>query len=145
MASGVGFDDPTAPWGTRWAGLGAGNGMGQAWYNNFKVPFQSSIRVSIQSTDGATHGGFYMIVRGGLGLPLKIGNNELPPTARLQLQKFEGPMEPLEWLNVVSVPKGSSGQIFMTALAVNNSGIGGYNFLEGETMDVFFLQEKPSW
>lgn len=29
MAAGVGFDDSTAPWGTKWAGLGAGKGGGQ--------------------------------------------------------------------------------------------------------------------
>jgi hypothetical protein len=60
-----------------------------------------------------------------------IGEVPLPKTAKLQLQKFEGPLKPLEWLDVVSVPKGKSGQVFMTAISVNNSGIGGYNFLEG--------------
>jgi hypothetical protein len=31
MAAGVGFNDQTAPWGTRWMGKGA---KGGAWYNN---------------------------------------------------------------------------------------------------------------
>jgi len=49
LASGVGFDDPTAPWGTKWFGLGAGNGgNGQAWFNNFKIPFTSSIQITVQ-------------------------------------------------------------------------------------------------
>jgi hypothetical protein len=35
MAAGVGFDDGTAPWGTKWAGLGAGHGGGQVSANKF--------------------------------------------------------------------------------------------------------------
>eukprot|EP01052_Picozoa_sp_SAG31_P044970 SAG31_NODE_8036_length_1536_cov_1.178149_2_plen_172_part_00 len=72
-----------------------------------------------------------MILRGGLDLPLTIGEVTLPKTARLQLQKYEGPLAPLEWLSVASVPKGYSGQFFLSTLAVNNSGKGGLNFLEG--------------
>ena len=47
MASGTGFDDPAAPWGTKWFGHGAHS----AWFNNFKIPFGSSIRVTVQSKD----------------------------------------------------------------------------------------------
>lgn len=39
--------------------------VAQAWFNNFKIPFTSSVRVTIQSTDGKSYNGFYMIVRGG--------------------------------------------------------------------------------
>eukprot|EP00040_Diaphanoeca_grandis_P001086 m.17442 g.17442 ORF g.17442 m.17442 type:complete len:482 (-) comp11512_c0_seq1:40-1485(-) len=132
MMAGTGFDDDTAPWGTKWIGLGAGKGGGQAWYNNFKIPFETSVRITIQSSDGKSYNGFYMIVRGGLlNTPLTIGDVALPPNAKLQLQKFEGPMQPLEVLNIVSVPKGMKGQFFMSALAVNNEGVGGLNFLEG--------------
>ena len=99
MAAGTGFDDQAAPWGTKWFGHGAHS----AWFNNFKIPFGSSIRVTVQSTDGTQHGGFYMIVRGGLDIPLVIGDVTLPKEARLQLQKFEGKLEPLEWLSVADV------------------------------------------
>ena len=126
MASGTGFDDAAAPWGTKWFGHGAHS----AWFNNFKIPFGSSIRVTIQSTDGKQHGGFYMIVRGGLDIPLVIGEVTLPKTARLQLQKFAGRMDNLEVLDVVSVPKGHEGLVFLNVLSVNNSGHG-VGFLEG--------------
>ena len=96
MASGTGFDDPAAPWGTKWFGHGAHS----AWFNNFKIPFGSSVRVTIQSTDGTTHSGFYMIVRGGLDIPVVIGGVTLPKTARLQLQRFAGRMDNLEVLNL---------------------------------------------
>ena len=56
-------------------------------------------------------------MRGGLDIPLIIGDVTLPKEARMQLQKFEGKLEPLEWLNVASVPKGYSGQFFMSTLA----------------------------
>eukprot|EP00041_Stephanoeca_diplocostata_P013928 m.249343 g.249343 ORF g.249343 m.249343 type:complete len:445 (-) comp19517_c0_seq1:240-1574(-) len=128
MAAGTGFDDPSAPWGTKWIGLGAGKGGGQAWFHNIKIPFQKSIRITIQADK--SYGGFYIIVRGGLDLPLVVGDVTLPPTARMQLQKFEGRVDPLQVLDIVNVPKGFSGQHFMSALAVNNSGVG-LNFLEG--------------
>ena len=48
-------------------------------------------------------------------------------------QKFEGSMQPLEVLDIASVPKGKQGQVFMSALAVDNDGTGGLNFLEVAT------------
>ena len=72
-----------------------------------------------------------MIVRGAMDVPLVIGDVTLPSKAKLQLQKFEGSMQPLEVLDIVSVPKGKQGQVFMSALAVDNDGTGGLNFLEG--------------
>jgi hypothetical protein len=126
MAAGTGFDDTAAPWGTKWIGHGAHS----AWFNNFKIPFGSSVRVTIQSTDGKAHDGFYMIVRGGLDLPLRIGDVTLPATARLQLQRFAGPMKTNEVRDIVSVPAGHEGTVFLTALSVNNSGLGD-GFLEG--------------
>ena len=44
---------------------------------------------------------------------------------RLQLQKFAGKLEPLEWLNVADVPRGFAGQFFMSTLSVQNAGVGG--------------------
>ena len=132
MAAGVGFDDAQkAPWGTKWFGLGAGKGgNGQAWFNNFKIPFQKSVRVTVQHAS-KDFGGFYIIVRGSLDVPLEIGGVTLPKTARMQLQKFEGGLKPLEYMNVSLVPPGFSGQFFMSTLSVENEGVGGLNFLEG--------------
>lgn len=121
-------DGESAPWGTKWFGLGAGKGGGQAWFHNFKIPFGTSIRVTTQAA--TAHGGFYMIVRGALDVPLVIGDVTLPSAARLQLQAFDGPLKPLDFLDIVSVPKGHEGQFFMSTLSVNNSGVG-VNFLEG--------------
>jgi len=46
-----------------------------------------------------------MFAVAGLDIPLVIGDITLPSTARMQLQKFEGPLKPLEFLDVVNVPK----------------------------------------
>ena len=138
LAAGVGFDDAKrAPWGTKWFGLGAGRGQngppdaGQAWFHNFKVPFGTSIRVTVQGA--SNQGGFYIIIRGGLDLPLEFGGVKLPSEARLTLQQFNGPLQPLQTLDVAHVPRGESGLVFATALAVSNDGKaeGGLNFLEG--------------
>ena len=128
LASGVGFDDTSrAPWGTKWFGLGAGKGdNGQAWFHNIRVPFRS-IRVTVQSSV-ALPSGFYIILRGGLDLPITIGDTALPVDARLALQTFEGPLTPLQTLDVVHVPKGRQGQVFMSTLSVtSNGGRGGLN------------------
>jgi hypothetical protein len=142
LAVGVGFDDGTAPWGTKWFGIGAGKGQGQAWFHNFKIPFRDSVRVTVQSTSSPVKDGFYIILRGGLfkNDPLVIGDVALPTSARLYLQKFAGPLQPLEVLDVASVPAGHSGLLFMSTLAVNNSGVGGLNFLEG----CFHMYDPPT-
>ncbi len=37
MVAGVGFDDQTAPWGTKWMGKGAKTG---GWFNNLSVFYE---------------------------------------------------------------------------------------------------------
>jgi hypothetical protein len=132
MAAGVGFDDPKAPWGTKWAGLGAGKSEGQAWFLNFKIPFGETIRITAQHLE-KTLSGFYFIARGMMTTkPLDVFPGfSLPITARLHLQKFDGAMKPLEVLDIVNVPQGYAGAHFMSTLAVENDGTGGLNFLEG--------------
>ena len=134
LAAGVGFDDAEmAPWGTRWFGLGAGGKRpaGQAWFHNFKVPFRSSIVVTVQSPSKTQSKGFYIILRGGLDLGIDVGGVRLPDDAKLELQVFEGAVKPLAFVDVAHVPAGRSGLVFASTIAVNNSGIGGVNFLEG--------------
>eukprot|EP01116_Phalansterium_solitarium_P006355 TRINITY_DN18652_c0_g1_i1.p1 TRINITY_DN18652_c0_g1~~TRINITY_DN18652_c0_g1_i1.p1 ORF type:complete len:434 (-),score=119.58 TRINITY_DN18652_c0_g1_i1:18-1319(-) len=123
LACGVGFNDEHAPWGTRWFGKGAADG---AWFNNFRIPFQKSIKVTVQHMTGS-YGGFYMIVRGAPSLPIDVGGIAVPSTARLQLQTFEQTVPPLTWVPIVDVPTGS-GVFWMHTLSVRS---GNLNFLEG--------------
>eukprot|EP00756_Hemistasia_phaeocysticola_P028290 Hpha_TRINITY_DN16168_c2_g7::TRINITY_DN16168_c2_g7_i1::g.4723::m.4723 len=128
MASGVGFNDSTAPWGTKWMGLGAGNGgNGQAWFNNFRIPFTKSIRVTLHHLSGKSRPGYYFIIRGARDMPIQVGGYTLPKTAKLLLQKFEGTLQPLDWMAVTDVPTGS-GIHFASTIAVSSKN---ENFLEG--------------
>lgn len=70
LACGVGYYDQQAPWGTEWFGKGSNNA---GWFNNFRIPFQKSIVVTIQHLSGDHHG-FYLIVRGATNIPITVGN-----------------------------------------------------------------------
>jgi hypothetical protein len=123
LACGVGFADQYSPWGTKWFGKGAADG---AWFNNFRIPFQKTIRITVQHLD-SNNGGFYMIVRGLPNLEINIGGIVVPPTARMNLIKFDQLVDPVAWVPVVDIPSGK-GLFFMHTLAVKS---GNLNFLEG--------------
>lgn len=123
LACGVGFGDPQAPWGTKWMGKGAKDG---AWFHNFRIPFQRTIRITAQRPSG-TVGGFYCIVRGAPNLPLQVGGLPIPSTARMVQTRISKTYQPLDWVNVADIPSGK-GVHFMITLSVAS---GTMNFLEG--------------
>eukprot|EP00055_Hartaetosiga_balthica_P013502 m.69724 g.69724 ORF g.69724 m.69724 type:complete len:375 (+) comp8281_c0_seq6:792-1916(+) len=125
-AVGVGFSDTQAPWGTKWFGVGAGNGHGTAYFLNFKMPFSSQVVVTIQRPSG-TRGGFYTIFRGALDVDIEVGGRTIPKNATLKLQKNSTTLQPLDFLAVTDVPSGS-GVHFMSTLIAKS---GNLNFLEG--------------
>lgn len=124
LACGVGFDDQTAPWGTRWLGKGA-NATG--WFHNIQVPFKS-LRITFQKRSGDKNGVIWTIVRGIENAPLRVGALELPTAARLQLQVTERTLRPLEFVDVARVPAPKSGVVFLHSMAVAS---GNWNFMEG--------------
>ena len=126
MLTGTGFDDQATPWGHRWFGKGA---AGAGWYNNFRVPFQRSIRVTGRLAEGGVGAGatLWMIVRGTENLPISVGGVTLPTTARLVQSRVIGTFPPLAFVPVLDVASGS-GVLFSHTLAVNSTNI---NFLEG--------------
>ena len=86
MAAGVGFDDP-AIFGTgRIAHLSNYGG----WSNDFRVPFASTLRVTLALPASATPTTSWVIVRGTENLPVTVGPIKLPDTARLSLHKIDG-------------------------------------------------------
>jgi len=123
LACGAGFGDQKAPWGTKWFGKGAADG---AWFNNFRIPFQKSIRITARHLSKNSDG-FFMIVRGTPNLEINIGGVVVPPTARLKLIHFDKVVQPFEWVPIADIPTGS-GLFFMHTLAVKS---GNMNFLEG--------------
>lgn len=120
LACGVGFNDDSAPWGTKWFGKGAKTG---GWYWNFRVPFQTSIRITVHSNQTE---GTYIIFRGATNTPINIGGIPLPSTAKLLQFRTDGLYQPLEFINLVDIPSGK-GLFFMHTLAVTSLN---ENFLE---------------
>jgi len=125
LACGVGFNDPTGPWGTQWFGKGAKDG---AWFLNFRIPFHKSVAVTVQH-QYANYGGFYMIVRGGTNVPIVLNGVNVPlDTAQLLLFTTNTSFAPLDWVTLASVPAGTQGMHFMHTISVSS---GTMNFLEG--------------
>ncbi|CAF3373254.1 unnamed protein product [Rotaria socialis] len=126
MLVGAGFNDQTTPWGTKWIGKGAKYG---GWYNNFRVPFQRSIRITgkLPSTKN-NRKMIWIILRGTENLPTNFYGFQLPSNARLVLHKIENQtFHPISWVPLVDIPSGQ-GLLFAHTLAVIS---GNLNFLEG--------------
>ena len=124
LACGVGFDDQSAPWGTKWLGKGA---KSTGWFHNIMIPFKT-LRITFQRAATEADGTVWMIVRGIEGAPVQVGSLTLPEQARLQLQVTNTTLQPLEFVDVASVPSPASGLIFLHSMAVAS---GNYNFMEG--------------
>jgi len=123
LASGVGWNDKQV-WGTKWIGKGAADG---SWFNNFKIPFQKSVSVTWQVTQGSFTNIFF-IVRGAPNHPITIAGVDVPLKSRLNLAAQTKTLQPLEFYDMVNVPSGTHGLHFFSTLAVES---GNMNFLEG--------------
>eukprot|EP00730_Choanoeca_flexa_P019389 TRINITY_DN9469_c0_g1_i2.p1 TRINITY_DN9469_c0_g1~~TRINITY_DN9469_c0_g1_i2.p1 ORF type:complete len:435 (+),score=76.26 TRINITY_DN9469_c0_g1_i2:92-1396(+) len=121
------MNDTYAPWGTHWFGVGAGSSTrgGEAFNLNFMIPFSESIRLTIQAINDPTR--VFIIARGVANASVEIGGLTLPKTARLKLQKRAVTLQPLEFLDIATVPSGN-GLLFMVALGVQSTS---WNFIEG--------------
>ncbi|CAF1029297.1 unnamed protein product [Rotaria sordida] len=116
MLVGAGFNDQTTPWGTKWIGKEAKNG---GWYNNFRVPFQKSIRITGKLPLTKTNRKMiWIILRGTENLPTNFHGFQLPWNARLILHKIENQTyNPLSWVPLVDISSGQ-GLLFSHTLAV---------------------------
>ena len=115
LAIGVGFGDPAGPWATSLFGRGSAAG---AWFSNLRVPFTSSIRITLQQAIGRPDYRLFFICRGAENLGIEVGGVPVPlPGSRLRLQTREQRLAPLEFLTVASLPPGSKGLVLMHTLA----------------------------
>eukprot|EP00939_MAST-03C_sp_MAST-3C-sp1_P005341 g5341.t1 len=72
----------------------------------------------------------WLIVRGTEGhLDTNIGGVDLPVHARLKLLKQEKTLEALEFIDIVNLPTGTKGMLFMTAFQIQSTL--NFNFMEG--------------
>lgn len=127
QVAGVGFTDQYAPWGNKWIGKGADGG---AWYNNFRIPFHKSIRITGQLAHGTgDHGTLWTIFRGSENLPITVGNFVLPPSARLVQARIENTtFKALDFVVLVNVSEQYNGVLwahYLTAASTTQ------NFMEG--------------
>ena len=61
-----------------------------------------------------------------IGSQVLPGGLPLPLTARLQLQRTPWAVrQPLEYINITSLPSGTRGMVFMTGWAVESEPVGG--------------------
>lgn len=108
MAAGTGFNDDQGAWSNSVFGKGSADG---GWHSEFRVPFASSINVTIQAGAGQGDDVYYMIVRGGENIPITVAGVPVPlPGSRLALQvNTLTNMAPLQFLSVANVAPGASG------------------------------------
>ena len=98
-----------------------------------KIPFGVSVRVTIAKNGppgpyGWRQAPSFVIVRGCENLPVTVGSQTLPPTARLRLHKIEEQVfQPLDWVPLLDQPQGR-GLVLLVALAASSAS---YQFWEG--------------
>lgn len=94
-----------------------------------RIPFERSIRITGKLPAGTSGSKvIWVIVRGTENLVTSFQGFQLPPTARLLLQKIENQKyNPLSWVSIASVPSGQ-GLLLSHTLAIAS---GNLNFLEG--------------
>ena len=128
LGHGIGFRDTDAPWATKHVGkIGKHNGI----FNNYRIPFGKSIRVTAQRSSGAKDTPMsWWIIRGVENGRITLGGAELPETARLKLHRLENhTAEPMEDFNLCDV-KGH-GAVYQVTIAAQGPTNGGMSFLEG--------------
>jgi hypothetical protein len=128
QAAFVGNADPSAPWDNEWFGKNSAFG---GWHVNVPIPFTHSARVTLQypswwhEGDSGTceaSSGYkscvYAMVRGVEDLPVQIGEYELPSTARLVASVVNSTLKPLDFHDLVNIPKNTSGLMLGTMIDI---------------------------
>ncbi len=118
MGHGIGFNDNQAPWATKYVGkIGKRNGI----FNNYRIPFGESIRVTAQrSKDAEDNPQIWWIVRGVENGRVRLGGVELPEEARLKLIRLENyDAKPLEEFDLCKVD--GKGALFQVAIAAKSA------------------------
>lgn len=140
MGHGIGFNDNQAPWATKFVGkIGKRNGV----FNNYRIPFGKSIRVTAQrSADAEANPMIWWIIRGVENGRVRLGGVELPETARLKLHRLENhTAEPLEEFNLCKVD--GHGAVFQVAIAAQGLDGKVMSFLEACMRAYTGDAEKP--
>jgi hypothetical protein len=139
MGAGIGFQDLTAPWGTRHSGVtGAPSGI----FFNYRIPFSKSVRVTAELSAGAPKDVvFWWIIRGLENHPLEVCGFQLPAQARMRLHKqVDIEVQPLDEFDLARVA--GAGMVFQVTMAAKSSNL---EFLEGQMRAYFGKETKPQY
>jgi hypothetical protein len=120
MGHGIGFNDNHAPWATKHIGkVGKRNGI----YNNYRIPFGKSIRVTAQrAMDAEDDPQIWWIIRGVENGRVRLGGVELPENARLKLIRLEDhDAEPLEEFDLCKLE--GKGALYQVAIAAKGGSL----------------------
>lgn len=120
MGHGIGFNDNHAPWATKHVGkVGKQNGI----YNNYRIPFGKSIRVTAQrDKDAEENPQVWWIIRGIENGRVSLGGVELPENARLKLIRLENyDAEPLEEFDLCKIA--GKGALYQVAIAAKGGSL----------------------
>jgi hypothetical protein len=127
MGHGIGFNDNQAPWANRHFGkVGERNGI----FNNYRIPFGKSIRVTAQRAANAEDNPMiWWIIRGVENGRVNLGGVELPAKARLKLHRLEDyTAEPLEEFDLCDLQ--GRGAVYQVAIAAQGLSGDHMSFLE---------------
>lgn len=120
MGHGIGFNDNQAPWATKHIGkIGKRNGI----YNNYRIPFGKSIRVTAQRSENAEDNPqIWWIIRGVENGRVSLGGVELPKKARLKLIRLENyDAKSLEEFDLCNVD--GKGAVYQVAIAARGKSL----------------------
>jgi hypothetical protein len=99
-------------------------------YTTMRIPFQTSLRTTIQAAPSCgTQSIFWFVIRGIEGLPIQLGSEiELPDQAAIALYRNDFvDLVPEEFITVAAAPAGTAGALISVLFdAVSHD----YNFLE---------------
>ena len=139
LGAGVGFADPSAPWGTKFSGI---TGSPSGIFLNYRVPFTKRVRVTAELPAGVPRDTvFWWIVRGIQNFPLEISGMRLPQNARLRLTtKRDLRVEPLDEFDLCKVS--GSGMIFLVTMAAQSTR---FDFLEAQMRAYIGTTREPQY
>jgi len=133
MAAGIVFDpalsgvvSATLPWGTPWLGR---TSDWDGFYNNIRIPFYQSIRVTARLPPGSQPFNVYTIIRGTENVPIEVNGFRLPAGARMRTHTNQGLEVPS--LGFVAIVNKTSGDGLILQHTLGFRGSPSFLYLEG--------------
>ena len=92
---------------TLWSAELWGRNSASSWVNSLPIPFVSQLRITLQFTAPSGHATIYYQGHGLMGAALSFGKIDLPPVARLVIQRNRLVLPRLQYLNVSDFKSGT--------------------------------------